>query len=143
MNVTVFDVQIADTPTLGKFRRRVRNEVYFCGSGFHERGGMYSFWTALQKDPKPWTKKPHAIEVVPGRARLGLPKTDRFTRMRLDAVKKPNHRAFYTALYRSLRKPLLVTPSTSHQIMWWLEKHPVEASYARFLKYRKRGFNVS
>src|SRR5687767_6652889 len=116
---------INETPTKGRFRLRARNEMFFAGSDKpNERGGMYAFWTALIDDPRPHSKHPHSIDVCPGRARINLHKTERFTRMPLDALKHPESRNYYRQLHRSLKKPLKVRRSTFNEIVWWMQRHP-------------------
>jgi hypothetical protein len=131
---------VDDTPTKGRFRQRARNELYFAGSDrVNELPGMYAFWTALVDDRKPWMKRPHEITRVPGRARVGVPKSERFERLRTDAITKPHARKIYRALYKSLKKPLRVRRSTEQEIAWWVSQHPELAGFIRFPKYRKHG----
>jgi hypothetical protein len=131
---------VSETPTKGRFRIRARNEVYFTGSDKpNERPGMYAFWTALVNDPKPWMRRPHEFTRVPARARVGKPKTERFERMKTDAIIKPNHREFYRKTYRSLKKPLNVRPSTNAEIAFWMQTHPALWLHAKFPEYRKNG----
>lgn len=114
-------VVCAESPTLVHFRNAQRG-----------KNGMYAFWTAEFKKPM------DGKAAVWGRAKIGLCAGDRFARMEIErrtaSVQAGKHvyEDYWTRLMRAGNNIKQIRPSTSHELLLWLDSH----SQDKFGKWR-------